>query len=525
MPCRKNSTSVYFWRFCNGRAAPGMGHDVSHQISQPDTTTPRTGLALVVIAAAQLMVVLDGTITNIALPSIQRELQVSASSLAWIVNSYALAFGGLLLLGGKSGDLYGRRRMFRIGIAIFVVASALGGLADSESWLIAARVLQGIGGAIAAPTALSLIAMNFPEGPQRNRAMAVYAAMAGLGSTVGLLLGGVLTDYLNWRWVFYVNLPVGLIVLAGTVVLSEGRQQRPGRLDVPGAVIGTSGLLALVYAITCGGDRGWTDSVTVACFGAAAVLLTGFAVWQSKSTHPMIALRLFVSRPRSGSYLTMLFIGSGMFGTFYFLTLYMQQILGFSPVQTGFAYLPFSFGMGAAAAASSKLVERVPPRFIAAPGLVAAAIGMLLFSQLRPDSNYFTALMPALFLTAAGLGLCFVPMTLAAVSGVNDDDAGVASALLNTSQQVGGALGLAVLSTIAATVANSRMPDAAATLYRGLAMHDDRSVQAASSALTEGFSASFLVAVGLFTAGLITTLLTIPAKRKFPAVAMSHTEL
>jgi len=508
---------------------------VSHEITQPGipqpgipqpaATTPRTGLALVVIAAAQLMVVLDGTITNIALPSIQKDLQVTASNLAWIVNSYALAFGGLLLLGGKSGDLYGRRRMFRIGIAIFVVASALGGLAGSEDWLIAARVLQGIGGAIAAPTALSLIAVNFPEGPQRNRAMAVYAAMAGLGSTVGLLLGGVLTDYLNWRWVFYVNLPVGLIVLAGTVVLSEGRQRQSGRLDVPGAVLGTSGLLTLVYGITCGGDRGWTDSVTVACFGAATALLTGFVVWQSKSIHPMIALRLFTSRPRSGSYITMLFIGSGMFGTFYFLTLYMQQILGFSPVQTGFAYLPFSFGMGAAAAASSKLVERVAPRFIAAPGLMSAACGMLLFSRLRPDSEYFSSLMPAMLLTAAGLGLCFVPMTLAAVSGVDDADAGIASALLNTSQQVGGALGLAVLSTIAGSIANSRLPDAAATLYRGLSMHDAASVHAASAALTEGFSASFMVAVGLFVAGSLTTLLTIPAIRKKASIALPHNKL
>ena len=522
----RRSDSKHLYIFEDLRRAlrrSGTEHGVSHDISQPATTAPRTGLALLVIAAAQLMVVLDGTITNIALPSIQNDLHVSASNLAWIVNSYALTFGGLLLLGGKSGDLYGRRRMFRIGIAIFVLASALGGLADTEGWLIGARVLQGIGGAIAAPTALSLIAVNFPEGPQRNRAMAVYAAMAGLGSTVGLLLGGVLTDYLNWRWVFYVNLPVGLVVLAGTAVLSEGRQQS-GRLDMPGAVIGTSGLLALVYAITCGGDRGWTDTVTVACFCAAAVLLTGFVVWQSKSTHPMIALRLFASRQRSGSYITMLFIGSGMFGTFYFLTLYMQQILGFSPVQTGFAYLPFSFGMGTAAAISSKLGERVAPRYSAGPALVVAACGMLLFARLRPESEYFTALMPALFLTAAGLGLCFVPMTLAAVSGVDDADAGIASALLNTSQQVGGALGLAVLSTIAGTVANSRVPDAAATLYRGLAMHDRTSASAASSALTQGFSASFMVTVGLFFAGLIATLLAIPATRGQPAIAISRPE-
>ncbi len=291
------------------------------------------------------MVVLDGTITNIALPSIQEELDVPASNLAWIVNSYALAFGALLLLGGRSGDIFGRRRMFRIGIVVFTIASMLGGFATNEALLIGARVLQGVGGAIAAPTALSLIAVNFPEGPQRNRAMGVYAAMAGLGSTVGLLLGGVLTDYLDWRWVFFVNVPIGIAVLAGTLVLSEG-DRNTGRLDVPGALTATGGLLALVYAITRVGEHSWTNNITLGCFAAAAVLLTAFIVWQLRTSHPMLPLRLFASRSRSGSYATMLFIGAGMFATFYFLTLYMQQILGYSPVKTGFAYLPFSIGMG-----------------------------------------------------------------------------------------------------------------------------------------------------------------------------------
>jgi MFS family permease len=253
-------------------------------------------------------------------------------------------------------DLVQRSRIFRIGIAVFTVASLLGGFATNETWLIATRVLQGIGGAIAAPTALSLIAVNFAEGSQRNRAMGVYAAMAG--STVGLLLGGVLTDYLNWRWVFFVNVPIGVVVLVGTLTLSEGDR---GRLDIPGAIAATGGLLAVVYAITRGGQHGWTDTLTLTCFATSAALLTGFVVWQAKAQHPMMALRLLAARSRSGSYATMLFLGDGMFATFYFLTLYMQQILGFSPVKTGFAYLPFSVGMGIAAATSSKLVERSRP--------------------------------------------------------------------------------------------------------------------------------------------------------------------
>ena len=291
------------------------------------------------------MVVLDGSIVNIALPSIQTDLGVSASSLAWVVNAYALAFGGLLLLGGKSGDLYGRRRMFRVGVAIFVIASALGGFATNEGWLIGARILQGIGGAIAAPTALSLIAVNFREGKARNRAMGVYAAMAGVGATIGLLLGGVLTDYLSWRWVFFVNVPIGIAVLLGTSVLAEGGRN-DGRLDVPGAVLGTGGLLALVYAITRGGESGWTDDITVACLVASVVLLVVFVGWQARSHHPMMPLWLFSDRSRAGSYATVLFIGAGMFATFYFLTLFLQQILGYSPIKAGFAYLPFSVGIG-----------------------------------------------------------------------------------------------------------------------------------------------------------------------------------
>ncbi|MGW6454973.1 MFS transporter [Streptomyces sp. NPDC055078] len=489
------------------RPAPERGRDAAGPGGR------HLGLALLVIAAAQLMVVLDGTITNIALPSIQTDLEVSATTLAWIVNSYALAFGGLLLLGGKAGDVFGRRRMFRLGIAVFTLASLLGGLAANEALLIGARILQGVGAAIAAPTALALIATNFPEGKPRNKAMGVYAAMAGLGSTVGLLLGGVLTDYLDWRWVFFVNIPIGIAILLGTKLLAEGERDR-GRLDVPGAVTGTGGLLALVYGITRGGEHGWTDTLTLVSFGAALVLLAVFLVLQARIAHPMLPLRLFRDRNRSGAYVTMLFMGSGMFATFYFLTLYMQQILGFSPVRTGFAYLSFSVGMGIAATLGSKLIGRFSPREIAGPGLLIAAAGMLWFSTLEPGSSYAGHLAPAMFVTGLGLGSGFVPMTLGAVSGVRPQDTGIASALLNTAQQVGGALGLAVLATISTSAADDRLPDAAATFYRAAATQETGLLARAADALTHGYTTAFTVAAVLFGAGLLVTLTAMNAGRQ-----------
>ncbi|KPI08000.1 drug resistance transporter, EmrB/QacA subfamily [Actinobacteria bacterium OK074] len=471
------------------------------------------GLALFVIAAAQLMVILDATITNIALPAIQTDLGVSDANLAWVVNSYALAFGGLLLFGGKAGDLFGRRRMFQVGIAVFTLASLLGGLAPNEGLLIGARILQGIGAAFAAPSALALITTTFPAGKSRNTAMGVYAAMGGVGATVGLLLGGTLTDVLSWRWVFFVNIPIGLAVLAGTRSLVEA-ERHPGRLDLPGAVTGTGGLIALVYGITRGGDHGWTNTLTLLSFFGAAVLLVAFLLLQARTPDPMMPLRLFKDRNRWGSYATMLFIGSGMFAFFYFLTLYMQLILGYSPIRTGFAYLPFSLGMGIAAGVSAKLVTHVAPRLIAGPGLLVAAAGTFWFATLSPDSSYAGHLMPAMFVTALGLGMSFVPMTLGAVSGVDHLDTGVASALLNTAQQIGGALGLAVLSTISTSAADDRLPGAAAALYRGLATRDSALVARAGDALTHGYTTAFVAAGGVFLAGLLVTALAINGGRQ-----------
>jgi EmrB/QacA subfamily drug resistance transporter len=471
------------------------------------------GVALIVIAAAQLMVVLDNTITNIALPAIQTDLGMSTANLAWIVNAYALAFGGLMLVGGKAGDLFGRRRIFQVGILVFTLASLSGGLAPNEGVLIGARVLQGVGAALAAPNALALITTTFPVGKSRNTAMGVYAGMAGIGATTGLLLGGVLTDALSWRWVFFVNIPIGLTVLLGTKTLVEA-ERHPGRLDVPGAITGTGGLIALVYGITRGGQHGWTNGMTLASFATAAALLAAFLVIQSRAAEPMMPLRLLQNRNRAGSYVSMLLLGAGMFATFYFLTLYMQLILGFSAVKTGFAYLPFSVGMAAAAGVSSKLVTHMPPRLIAGPGLIVAAAGMVWFATLKTDSSYAGHLLPAMLVTGIGLGLGFVPLTLGAMSHVDPQDMGIASALLNTAQQIGGALGLAVLSTISTSAADGKLPQAASALYLGLATKDVPLVTRASQALTHGYTTAFIAAAVVFLAGAVAMFAAVNAGKQ-----------
>lgn len=486
----------------------------------PAGTAPKhrnLGLALIVIAAAQLMVVLDATIVNIALPSIAHQFHIGGSTLAWIPDAYALSFGGLLLLGGRAGDLYGRRRVFRIGLVIFAGVSLLGGLAPNEQLLIAARLVQGIGGAIIAPAALSLIATTFAEGPDRSRAMGVYAAMAGVGATVGLLLGGVLTDYLSWRWVFFVNVPIGIAVLLGSTVLAEGDRQA-GRLDVPGAITGTGGLVVLVYGIIRAGEDGWGNALTLASFAVAVVLLAAFAILQTKTTHPMLPLRLLRNRNRSGAYATMLLLASGMFATFYFLTLYLQQILRYSPARAGLAYLPFTAGMMiSAAVVVPRLIGRIPPRYFVLTGAILGAGGMFWFSRLTPASSYWGELMPAMLITALGLGAAFLPLTLGAVAGTTQRDAGIASALLNAGQQVGGALGLAMLATIAATASSSRLPNAASAFYRGLATRDFALVRQAADALTHGYTAAFAVSVIILLAAGVVAFAAINTRGPAPS--------
>jgi EmrB/QacA subfamily drug resistance transporter len=470
------------------------------------------GLSLLVIATAQLMLVLDDTIANIALPSIQRDLGISASALPWIVNAYVLAFGSLLLFGGRVGDLFGRRRVLQVGLIVFTGASLLGGLGTSPEVLIAARGLQGLGAALVAPNVLASIATTFPVGKPRNSAMAVYAAMSAVGITAGVLLGGVLTGMLSWRWVFFINIPIGLAVLAGTGALAEG-QRNTGRLDIPGAISGTGAMVALAYGITRGGEHGWGDVVTAGALILAAALAALFLLLQSRSQHPMLPLGLLRDRNRSGSYATVLFIGGGLMATYYLLTLYMQQVLQFSPVMAGLASLPVSVGIVLSAGISSKLVERLPPSAVAVPGLLVAAVGMYWLSTLTVGSSYAGHVLPALFITYFGLGMGFMPMTLTAVHGVAEEQAGVAAALLNTAQQIGAALGLAVLATISTSAANERLPEATRILQQGLARSDAGVVTTASAALSYGYTTGFLAGAGMLLIAVVIAITAVTTRR------------
>lgn len=478
-------------------------------------------LSLLVVATAQLMLVLDDTVANIALPSIQRDLNVAASTLPWIISAYVLAFGALLLFGGRIGDLYGRRRVLRIGLAIFTVASLFGGLGMSAAMLIGARALQGVGAALVAPNVLALIATTFPPGKPRNSAMAVYAAMSAVGMTVGVLLGGVLTGLLSWRWVFWINVPVGLAVLAGTRLLVEG-QRSAGRLNIVDAVSGAGAMVALAYGITHGGEHGWGDSITVSAFIVAAVLMFFFIWLQTRREHPMLPLGLLRDRNRTGSYATVLFIGGGLMATYFLLTLYMQEVLQFSPVMAGLASLPVSVGIVLAAGISSKLLERLAPRAVSVPGLLIAAGAMLWLSTLSTGSSYAGHVLPALFLTYFGLGMGFMPLTLTAVHRVDADRAGVASAMLNTAQQIGAALGVAVLGTISTAAANSRLAGATRILQEHGA--DAGQVARASEALTHGYTTAFMAGAGMLVVAALVVGVTVTTRRAegAPGVSVAH---
>jgi EmrB/QacA subfamily drug resistance transporter len=483
------------------------------------------GLALVVIATAQLMVVLDATIVNVALPDIQKALGFSGTGLEWVVNAYALTFGGLLLLGGRAGDLLGRRKVFIAGIILFSVASLLGGFANSQAWLLAARAIQGVGGAIVAPTALSLVTTTFPEGPPRNRAVGVYAAMSIAGAAVGLIAGGLLTTYLSWRWVFFVNVPIGVaVLLAAPRVLGESSRHR-GRFDLPGAITGTVGLAALVYGLTSAattpnGVSHWGDTKVVASLTAAVVLLVSFVVIEARSRHALMPLRIFDNRNRSGAYLVMLCVGTAMFGMFFFLTVFVQNVWGYSALKTGVAYLPMVAAIMVMAGVSAQLVPRIGARPLLLAGSAIGAGGMYWLSRINEHSTYTSGLLGPLIVTAVGLGMLFMPVTLVALSKVDDRDAGLASSLLNTGQQVGGSIGLALLGTVAWTaVADSvRSQTAAAAARAGHGLHGAASGASAKAiyahALSVGFSKGFLVSAGITLLALIVTIVTIRVRRE-----------
>jgi len=485
----------------------------------------RLGLALAVIATAQLMVVLDATIVNVTLPHIQRSLGFSGSGLEWVVNAYTLTFGGLLLLGGRAGDLLGRRRVFIFGVLLFSLASLAGGLATSQAWLLGARAIQGVGAAITAPTALSLVATTFPEGAPRNRAMGVYAAMSVAGATTGLIAGGVLTTYLSWRWVFFVNAPIGVaLALSAPRVLPESGRRR-GRFDLPGAITATSGLVALVYGLTSAaagpdGASQWTRPKVVVSLALAAVLLTTFVIIERRSTHALLPLRLLRDRNRSGAYLIMLCVGTALFGMFFFLTIFMQTVWGFSALKTGLAYLPFAGGVLLASGAAAQLVPRVGARPLLLAGSAITASGLFWLSRISEHSHYAGGLLGPMFVTAVGFGLQFVPLSLVALSHVRERDTGVAASLLNTGQQVGGSIGLALLGTVAWTVVANTVASyshAASTHAQGgQPPHSGGSAAATiyRHALAVGFSRGFLVAAGIAVLAFLITVCAIRVRRE-----------
>jgi EmrB/QacA subfamily drug resistance transporter len=485
----------------------------------------RLGLALAVIATAQLMIVLDATIVNIAQPHIQQALHFSGTNLEWVVTAYALTFGGLLLLGGRSGDLLGRRRVFIAGILLFSVASLLGGFATDQAWLLAARAVQGVGAAFAAPTALALIAVTFPEGKARNRAMAVYASMSIAGGAVGLIASGLLVEYLDWRWVFFVNVPIGLAVaLLAPRVLGESERRR-GNFDLPGAITGSIGLAALVYglisaATTSNGVSHWGDTKVIVSLAAAAVLLVSFGFIEVRSKHALMPIRVLKSRDRSGAYLISLCIGTALFGMFFFLTLFVQNVWGYSPIKSGVAYLPMIALMILGSGLASQLVPRIGARPLIIMGSALASGGMFWMSRLNEHSTYAGGLLGPMLLAALGLGLIFVPMSLVSLVRVPNEDTGVASSLFNVGQQVGGSIGLAVLGTVAWSAVASSLRSAAAAAAHAPAAHltkaQELAAQTAASnhALAYGFSRGYLVSAAIMLLGLIIAVAVIRVTRK-----------
>jgi EmrB/QacA subfamily drug resistance transporter len=455
------------------------------------TTTDRKGLALLLLAAAQFVVVLDASIVNVALPSIGKDLDVSQENLSWVVNAYVLVFGGFLLLGGRMADLLGRRRIFVAGLGVFAVASLLGGFSQSEGQLIVARALQGLGGALLSPAALAILTTTFAEGAERNRALGVWGAVAGSGGAVGVLLGGVLTDGLGWEWVLFVNVPIAALAAFGALrVLGESRDESARSFDILGAITITAGLSLLVYAIVDANDAGWDSAQTLGLGGLAVALIAAFVVIELRHRQPLVPFRIFSNRTLTGANLTGLFVAMSLFSMFFFVSLYMQQVLGYSPLKAGLAYLPLSAGIILAAGAASVLTTRIGFKPVLATGLVLVAAGLAWFSQVSVDGTFAGDVLFPSLLAAVGLGFAFVSLTIAAVSGVEPDDAGLASGLINTSQQVGGALGLAIL----AAVANGRSGDVTGP---------------PAVRLVEGFQSAFLVGAGLAIVGAILSVVLI----------------
>jgi EmrB/QacA subfamily drug resistance transporter len=459
---------------------------------------PNRWVVLVLVCIAQFMVVLDATVVNVALPSIQEDLDFSASSLQWVVNAYTLAFGGFLLLGGRAADFVGRKRLFIAGVIVFTGASLLNGLATSSEALIAFRALQGLGAAMVSPAALSIVTTTFKDGPERTKALSVWAAIAVGGAAVGLLLGGILTEYLSWEWAFVVNVPVGVAaVLLSLRYIPESRVATTG-VDVLGALSVTAGLTLLVYAIVRTQDYGWVSVETLGLAGAAAALLAVFVVTELRSKAPLVRLGIFRKRSLTSANIAMLAVAGGMFAVFYFASLYVQGILGFTPVEAGLAFLPLTAGIILFSGLAQQVIARVDVRWVAMIGMATAAAGLVLLSMAPVDGSYAADVLPGLLVMSAGLGFTFVPLTLIATTNVRDEDAGLASGLFNSSQQIGGALGLAILSTVAASTTTDALPGGGAP-----------SALEQASALVDGYQMAFAVGAGLMIIGVIVTALFI----------------
>ena len=457
-------------------------------------STRQKWLGLALLAGVQFMVVLDIAIVNVALPSIQVDLGFSQENLQWVVSAYALVFGGFLLLGGRVADLAGRRRVFLAGIVVFTLASLLSGLAWSDEVLIGARALQGLGAAIISPAALSILMTTFAEGKERNTALGVWGAVGAFGAVAGVLLGGVLTDWLSWEWIFYVNVPVGVVALALTpLLLAESRDARVRSFDAPGAVLVTGGLVALVYAITQANDYGWGSLETLGLFAGSAVVLAGFLVREARTHEPLMPFSIFRLRTVVGANVAGLILGTALFAMFLMLTLYMQQVLGYSAMKTGVAYLAVAGTAIVWSALAAQLVTRVGVKPVLVAGMTFLSAGLLYFTQVSVDGSYVGDLLPGFLLVSIGMGFSFVPISIAALAGVQASEAGLASGLINTSQQVGGALGIAVLSALA----TSTTEDAVAS---GTAL---------PAALTDGFEVAFVGAAAIAIVGILVSLLVV----------------
>ncbi|MFD9124965.1 MFS transporter [Kitasatospora sp. NPDC059571] len=485
-------------------------------------TGRRKGITLTVIAATQLMVVLDATIVNIALPHIKGALGFSDTTLSWVVNAYTLAFGGLLLLGGRAGDILGRRRVFIVGTVLFGFASLLGGLAQDSTMLLAARALQGIGGAICSPTAFALIATNFDEGPDRNRAFGVFSAVAGSGAAIGLLAGGLLTEYLDWRWVFFVNVPIAAaIALAAPRFISES-ERRPGRFDVLGAATSTLGLVALVYGFIRAASDGWSDPLTLASFAAGVLLLVGFVVVERRTAEPITPLHLFRERNRTGGMVMMLCLTAAMFGIFFYITIFVQTVIGYSPLKAGVAFLPISAAIIVAAQIASSLQARLGPKVFMASGAALVVVGLGWLTQLKADSGYADGILGPTVVFGFGMGLIFVPVMLIAVAGVPGHETGAASGLLNSMQQIGGAVGLSVLTTVFLSAAKDRTLELVPGFLKTATPAQAQQFQAThefpvgssqySDTLAHGIGQAFIVGTCLAALSLIVAVVVVKAK-------------